>query len=300
MFTLALVGVVHWRRWRLSGDTVVLALSIASLLSAEALVSLAFGRMWHLSWWDYHALLLLGFGSAVTAVMLGFLRTRGSEGSLADAYMKDPLHHIARGYPEALKTLVTAVEVRDVYTHGHSRRVTEIAARIGQKMGLPADELRKLVWGAELHDIGKIGIPDHIINKEGPLTTDERRLIEEHPVIGWEIARQARSLDEVLGIVRWHHERVDGTGYPDGLSGQDIPLAARIVAVADVWDALTSDRSYRPAWESAKALEVMTEGRGTQFDESCLDAFLELGWSSGLFESAPAPLEVPVEPGVSV
>lgn len=267
------VGVVHWKRWRLSGDGVVLALAIACWLSVEALVSLRFGRTWHVSWWDYHALLLVGFGSAVSSVVATYLRTRG-EGSIASAYSQDPLDQIARGYPEALTTLVAAVEARDAYTSGHSRRVTETAARIAQCMGIRGDALRRLVWGAELHDIGKIGISDSILNKAGKLTHEERLHVEEHPVIGWEIARQARSLNEVLEVIRHHHERVDGTGYPDGLSGEQIPLSARIVAVADVWDALTSDRSYRAAWPAERALQVMREGRGTQFDEEVLDAFM--------------------------
>ncbi len=280
---VALVGVgfVHWRRWRLSNDTVVLALALACWLGAEALMSLRFGTVWRISWWDYHALLLMGFGSAVYAVVAGFLRTREKD-SLQHAFRHDPLDHIARGYPEALRTLVAAVEARDSYTSGHSHRVTETAAAIGQRLGLPSNELRRLVWGAELHDIGKIGIPDHIIHKPGPLTAEERLLVQEHPVIGWEIARQARSLNEVLEVVRHHHERIDGTGYPDGLASDEIPLNARIVAVADVWDALTSTRAYRPAFEVERALEIMTEGRGTQFDPACLVAFLDYIESKGI------------------
>lgn len=279
--TLLGVGLVHWRRWRLSNDAVVLALALASWLAVEALASLRFGVQWRLSWWDYHALLLMGFGSAVFAVVIGFLRTRERD-SLQHAFRHDALDHIARGYPEALRTLVAAVEARDSYTSGHSHRVTQTAAAIGQRLGLRQDEMRRLVWGAELHDIGKIGIPDHIIHKPGPLTQEERLLVEEHPVIGWEIARQARSLNELLEVVRHHHERVDGAGYPDGLAYNEIPLNARVVAVADVWDALTSDRAYRPAFETGRALEIMAEGRGTQFDSACLDAFLAYAKDQGL------------------
>jgi putative nucleotidyltransferase with HDIG domain len=284
------VGLVHWRRWRLSNDGVILALALASWLAVEALASLRFGVTWRLSWWDYHALLLLGFGSAVSAVVGGFLRTRDTD-SLSHAFRHDALHHIARGYPVALRTLVAAVEARDSYTSGHSHRVTETAAAIGQRLGLRSDHLRQLVWGAELHDIGKIGISDHIIHKPGPLTAEERSLVQEHPVIGWEIARQARSLNEVLEVVRHHHEHIDGAGYPDGLVGDEIPLNARIVAIADVWDALTSDRAYRPAWDNAKALTIMEEGRGSQFDGRCLDAFL------GYIETSDArqPSEEPAD-----
>lgn len=284
--TLIGVGLVHWRRWQLSNDGVVVALALACWLGVEALASLRFGSVWRISWWDYHALLLMGFGSAVYAVVAGFLRTREKD-SIQHAFRRDPLDHIARGYPEALRTLVAAVEARDSYTSGHSHRVTETAAAIGQRLGLPSDELRRLVWGAELHDIGKIGVPDQIIHKPGALTAEERILVQEHPVIGWEIARQARSLNEVLEVIRHHHERIDGAGYPDGLASDEIPLNARIVAVADVWDALTSARAYRPAFEADGALEIMAEGRGTQFDPECLDAFFAYIESRGLRSVKP-------------
>lgn len=273
---LIVVGVIHWRRWRFNGDNVQFALVLASLLAAEAVGSMRFGRLWHLSWWDYHVLLLVGFGTTVYAVIAGYLRAQGRRDGLTHAYQRGALHHISRGYPEALTALAAAVEARDSYTRGHSQRVTEISLAIGQRLGLGSDKLRQLVWGAELHDIGKIGIPDYIIQKQGPLTPGERALVEQHPVIGWEIARQASSLGEVLEVVRHHHERFDGSGYPDELAGDEIPRAARIVAVADVWDALTSDRSYRPAWNRERALLIMVEGRGTQFDPVCLDAFLEI------------------------
>ena len=278
---LVFTGIVHWRRWRLGGDRVQLALVFASWMGAHAELSLHFGRFWQLSWWDYHALLLAGFGGAVYAIVVASIRTRDRHADLATIFRKDMLSHIERGYPEALQALVAATEARDSYTRGHSRRVTEISLALGQLVGLKPDALRKLAWGAELHDIGKIGVPDHILNKAGPLTPDERELVEQHPAIGWEIARQARSLKVVLEVIRWHHERIDGRGYPDGLTADGIPFAARIVAIADVWDALTSARSYRPAFTPEEALEIMREGRGTQFDGVCLDAFVSLVSSGG-------------------
>jgi putative nucleotidyltransferase with HDIG domain len=269
-------GMIHWRRWRLGGGRVQLALVFASWMGVQAELSLHFGRFWQLSWWDYHAVLLAGFGAAVYAVVATYSRMKERDAGLASVFKTDALTHIERGYPEALKALVAATEAKDAYTRGHSRRVTELSVKLGQRLGLPADALRKLAWGAELHDIGKIGIPDAVLNKEGRLTPDERDLVEQHPVIGWEIARQTRSLQDLLDIIRSHHERIDGSGYPDGLAGEDIPMAARIVAVADVWDAVTSTRSYRSAWPVDRALEIMREGRGTQFDARCLDEFLRL------------------------
>jgi HD-GYP domain-containing protein (c-di-GMP phosphodiesterase class II) len=143
-------------------------------------------------------------------------------------------------------------------------------------MGLRPDVLRTLAQGGLLHDIGKIGVPDQILNKPGVLTVEERVEIERHPDVGWDIIRQAPSLRRALTVVRHHHERFDGTGYPDRLAGDDIPLEARIAAVADVWDALTSDRAYRAAWPAERALEMMMAGRGTHFDPGALTALLEV------------------------
>jgi putative nucleotidyltransferase with HDIG domain len=273
---LVATGAIHWRRWRLGGDRVQLALTFAAWMAAQAELSLHFGRLWQVSWWDYHALLLAGFGGAVYAIVVRSARVEDRQRDLDIVYRRDLLSHIERGYPEALRALVAATEARDEYTRGHSRRVTQLSVELGQRLGLRPDPLRRLAWGAELHDIGKIGVPDYILNKDGRLTAQERALIEQHPVIGWEIARHAHSLKDLLDIIRWHHERIDGRGYPDHLDGEAIPLAARIVAVADVWDALTSTRSYRAAFSLERAAEIMAEGRGTQFDPVCLDPFLTL------------------------
>jgi HD-GYP domain-containing protein (c-di-GMP phosphodiesterase class II) len=285
---LVVTGIVHWRRWRLGNDRIQLALAFASWMGAQAEVSLHYGRFWQLSWWDYHAVLLAGFGAAVYAIVASSSRHKDQLPGLAGTFKNDPLAHIERGYPEVLKALVAATEAKDSYTRGHSRRVTELSVKLGQRLGLSADALRRLAWGAELHDIGKIGIPDSILNKEGALSPDERKQVELHPVIGWEIASQTRSLEEILDVIRSHHERVDGRGYPDGLAGDDIPLAARVVSVIDVWDAVTSDRSYRPAWSLDKALAIMVEGRGTQFDARCLDTFLEFLEEQGVTRRAAA------------
>jgi HD-GYP domain-containing protein (c-di-GMP phosphodiesterase class II) len=280
--SLFVTGLVHWRRWRLGGDRIQLALVLSCWLSAQALGSLEFGHLWRVSWWDYHAFLLAGFAAAVYAIVVNLRRTRRIEDVLKVVFLDDPLEHIAHSYPEALHALVAAVEAKDGYTRGHSARVAEMSVRIGQRMGLGADELRHMAQGALLHDIGKIGVPDHILSKPGPLTPDERAWIERHPIIGWEIVRCAPSLHEALAIVRHHHERIDGRGYPDGLSGRDISLDARIAAVADVWDALTSDRSYRPAWSTSQALAHIAAGRGAHFDAACVDSFMELMAQRGL------------------
>ena len=273
---LIAVGTVHWWRWRLGFDRVQLALVVACLLGTGALVSLQVGALWRLSWWDYHAFLLTGFVAAIYAVLTGYRRSRTMHEVLDGVFASDPMAHISRGYSETLRALIGAVEARDAYTHGHSARVAELAVHLGQRLGLGPAALRSLAEGAYLHDVGKVGIPDHVLNKPGPLTDEERAWIEQHPVVGSDIVGRAPSLRDALAVIRQHHERFDGTGYPDGLAGEQITLAARIVAVVDVWDALTSDRAYRPAWPPDRALRHLEAGHGTHFDPRCLDAFLAL------------------------
>jgi HD-GYP domain-containing protein (c-di-GMP phosphodiesterase class II) len=273
---LVATGWIHWGRWRLGRDRVELALVLASWLSVNALASLELAELWRLSWWDYHAYLLIGFAAAAYAVVAASRRTRSVETALTSISLRDPLEHIRHGYPEALHALVGAVEAKDRYTLGHSARVAELSNRMGLVLDLGPDRLRWLTQGALLHDIGKIGVPDHILNKPGALTPEEREWIEQHPMAGWEMAVRVPSLRDALAVVRHHHERWDGRGYPDQLAGDGIALAARIAAVADVWDALTSDRAYRPAWSEDRALALVMEERGQQFDPGCVDAFLQV------------------------
>jgi hypothetical protein len=282
---LLAAGWGYHRRWLLGGDRVQFALTLACWLSAESLFSLRFGTLWRLSWWDYHVLLLTGFGGAVYAVIVEYRRLRVIDEVMAGVALHQPMQLIERGYPETLRALVAAVEAKDAHTHGHSARVAEMSVLIGRQMGFGPAQLRQLAQGAVLHDIGKIGTADAVLNKPGALTAEERAWIEEHPIAGWEIVRQAPSLRAALSVVRHHHERWDGRGYPDGLAGEAIPLPARIAAVADVWDALTSDRAYRAAWSAHRALDHIIAGSGTQFDPACVAAFVEALASNGLTPS---------------
>jgi hypothetical protein len=256
----------HWRRWHLGHDVVQFAIVLASVACVAALLAFEHGIFGHLSWWDYHGYLLAGFGGAVYVVF----RRRHDERALTEvlrtAFVDDPFDHIVSGYPEALRSLVRAVEVKDAYTHGHSERTARLAVELAIELGLQPDQLRIVARGAYLHDVGKIGIPDHVLNKRGALTEEERAIIQRHPELGCELAASAPSLAEALPVIRHQHERVDGTGYPDHLGGAAIPLEARVVAVADVWDALTSDRAYRKGWAPADALAHIQAGAGTHFD----------------------------------
>jgi hypothetical protein len=279
---LLVAGAVHWRRWRLGRDRLDLALVVAAWLSADAVVSFELGALWRVSWWDYHAYLLAGFAAAAFAVLTQYRRTRSVVDAVSTISAIDESERIARAYPEALTALTGAVEAKDRYTHGHSSRVADLAVRMGHRIGLGPDALRQLAHGALLHDVGKIGVPDGILNKPDSLTPEEWEWIKAHPVVGWEMASRAPSLRGTLSVVRHHHERWDGTGYPDGLAAREIPAPARIVAVADVWDALTSDRAYRPAWPAERAVEHLVTARESLFDPLCVDAFLDLMSERGL------------------
>lgn len=185
-------------------------------------------------------------------------------------------HASQESFWDAIEAISGAIDARDGYTHGHSRNVTEYAVAIATRMGLPHREIQTLRASALLHDIGKIGIPDHILNKPANLTPDERVVMESHPEVGYQILLRAPSLQAILPGVRYHHERPDGKGYPCNLSGDALPLQARIMAVADAFDAMTSDRVYRKRMTVEKATGILREGKGTQWDPECVDHFLAL------------------------
>ena len=172
-------------------------------------------------------------------------------------------------------SLARAVEAKDVYTEAHTLRVAARAVALGTAAGLPAEDLDHLHRGGLLHDIGKIGVPDLVLQKPGPLDDDERAAMQRHPAIGEEIARPLRSAAPLLAIIRHHHERIDGGGYPDGLKGDEIPILARIVAVADGYDAITSDRPYRRGRSDAEARAILRAGAGTQWDRYLIGLFLQ-------------------------
>ncbi len=175
-----------------------------------------------------------------------------------------------------IKALVTALEARDEYTKGHTSRVSKYSLMLGRQMGLSIFELDKLEIAANLHDIGKIGVRDDILLKPGKLSDEEYAKIQEHAVIGAEILRPLNSLNDVVPLILFHHERWDGNGYPSMIKGTDIPLGARIIAIADTFDAITSDRPYRKALTEPKAIEIIKQNIGSQFCPKCAGAFIEL------------------------
>lgn len=175
-----------------------------------------------------------------------------------------------------LMALVASIQARDHYTEEHSGRVTESVVKIAERMNLPMIEMEKLRIAALLHDIGKIAIPDNVLLKPDSLTAEEYEIIKSHPVIGDEILSHIPLLDDERKIIRHHHERWDGKGYPGGLSGNDIPFLARLMAVADSYDAMTSDRPYRKGLSLEEAIRELEGNKNTQFDEKVVDVFLEV------------------------
>jgi putative nucleotidyltransferase with HDIG domain len=176
---------------------------------------------------------------------------------------------------QSVRSLVRAVEARDPYTKHHSENVTQYAVAIAQTLGLGEEATAPIRRAAMIHDVGKIGVPDAILCKRGPLPLDERRVMEQHVIVGVCILEQLRFLDREVPMVRHHHERWAGQGYPDGIAGQGIPLGARILAVADAFDAITSDRPYRQARPVAEALKILQEEAGRQFDPGVVEALVQ-------------------------
>ncbi|MFL5618413.1 MAG: HD-GYP domain-containing protein [Gemmatimonadaceae bacterium] len=175
----------------------------------------------------------------------------------------------------SVQSLAEALEVKDPYTRGHSVRVSQYSAVIAREMGLGGELLRRIELGGHVHDIGKIGVREEVLNKPGKLTTEEYQHIMTHPMVGWKIlAPLLGEMPEALNIVRSHHERFDGRGIPDGLAGAHIPLEARIAAAADCFDAMTSDRTYRPGLSMEEALAEIVRCSGAQFDPCVVDAMM--------------------------
>ena len=187
----------------------------------------------------------------------------------------------------SIQSLADALEVKDPYTHGHSLRVSSYSVAIARAIGLSDQMVQQIEIGGRVHDIGKIGVREAILNKAGPLTADEYQHIMTHPTVGWRIlAPLLREMPMSLNIVRWHHERYDGSGAPDRLVSDAIPLEARIVAVADTFDAMTSIRPYRPGVPLDDTLAELRRCSGAQFDPVCVGAFLE-AYEAGAIELSP-------------
>lgn len=193
-----------------------------------------------------------------------------------NAKLSDTYKQLEQAYMESIETVRYTVEAKDTYTRGHSDRVSEYSVLIGKKLGLSEQDLRRLKIGGLFHDVGKIGVPDNILQKNGKLSEDEYSEIKNHPTIGAHILSTASIFQDILPIVKYHHERYDGNGYPERLQGENIPYLARITAIADTFDAMTSKRVYRDSIPIDKVIEEFRICRGTQFDPQLGDIFIDI------------------------
>jgi putative nucleotidyltransferase with HDIG domain len=266
--------------WKLREHELVT--SLVALIGIGVCLSCALGWLGRLWWERRTGATDLLFGELM---LWGFLRRWRTERRLASASRLLGLGH---GHGKSadraqsdreqqarlLESLAGALEARDPYTHGHSRRVARHAERIARTMGLGSTAVSEVRAAAVVHDVGKLDIPKEILNKPGRLTDDEFEIVKTHPVRGAEMMVERDFPPALAEIVAHHHERIDGTGYPDGLVGDEIPLGSRIIAVADTFDALTSKRPYRPARPHRQALGILSAEAGSQLDPEAVRAFL--------------------------
>jgi putative two-component system response regulator len=222
-----------------------------------------------------------------TITRLDRYRRLNDERARREAALREAADQLACAYDSTLEGWARALDLRDHETEGHARRVTELTVRLAEGFGIAGDELLQIRRGALLHDIGKIGIPDAILLKPGPLSPEEWEIMRRHPTYGRDLLEPIEFLWPALDIPYCHHERWDGTGYPRGLKGEEIPLAARIFAVIDVWDAITNDRPYRKAAPPEEALAYIRSQVGRHFDPAVVEAF-ERMVAEGLLASRSA------------
>lgn len=213
---------------------------------------------------------------------LDFLETLGGQAAIAldnaelFANVQQEKEKVEHAYGATLEGWISLLDLRDNETEQHTRRVTEGSVELARAMGFSIEEQKNIYRGALLHDIGKMGVPDHILHKPGPLTDEEWAIMRQHPTIAYNVLAPVEYLHPVLDIPYCHHEKWDGTGYPRGLRGEEIPLAARIFAIIDVWDALTSDRPYRSRWSDEETYTYLRQQSGKHFDPQVVEAFLKL------------------------
>ncbi len=288
--------------WPLDGDTIALgrtafgpaiASGQAIVLNAKDLQEWA-GLLDHRSWVAAVPLTAL---DRVTAVL--FLITDRRSRDLRDGRLLESMGLVigltlenlrltSREYRSIMQVLCSALDMRDSATEGHSQRVARMAALVAQRIGLPRPEIKRIEQAAALHDIGKIGVSDAVLSKPGPLTDDEWVEMRRHPLLGYEIVADIEALQHAAQIIHCHHERYDGRGYPRGLKGEEIPIGARIFAVVDSYDAMTSHRPYRRARSHEDAMEEIMRNAGTQFDPTAVQAFVEVA-HGGLISPHDSP-----------
>ena len=228
------------------------------------------------------------------------VRSRTEIGELAETFnqMADDIQHYIGDlqaasvqnrqlFMDSIEMIAAAVDAKDPYTKGHSGRVSQYSVMLAKELGLPEEEISKVRVSATLHDVGKIGVEDRVLKKPGVLTNEEFEIMKRHTVMGYEIVRQVKQLEEMLPGIRWHHEALNGKGYPDGIRGDEIPLLVRIISVADTFDAITTDRPYQAGRDFPQAIEILQKHAGSKYDPIIVDA-LQAAYAKGDLRKAEA------------
>jgi len=264
-----------WQSYRYSKFPLQLSLAYASGWIAVSQVIISTSNAYLLSWWVYHLLLFLAVLVPIIGLLAQYSRGDSLVVSMRGLFSLDPFERLEAGTSPSIKALIAATEARDPYTAGHSERVALGAIKLARTLGLTPEDLRVLAQGGLVHDIGKLQVPDDVLNKPGKLSDEERLIIQEHVINGYELCARLGFMQPELEVVRSHHERIDGKGYPDGLRNEEIPAIVRILSIVDVFDALTTERSYRAALSQSKALNYLRENKGGQFDANFVDMWIE-------------------------
>jgi HD-GYP domain-containing protein (c-di-GMP phosphodiesterase class II) len=294
----ATLGFAAWRffqSYRIAILPLQGAMAIAMVLLMEAQLFMLVGRMWRLSWWEYHVVMLVGFLIAVIALLRQY-RVTGDLGAIVEGlFLRKHVAQLRKGDTLALSALTAAIAAKDTETAEHLGRVGDLAVAIARRLRHPDDRLEWVRLAGQLHDVGKIGVPDSILRKPAPLTPHEFEIMKTHCARGWSLAQHSEYLAGIASVIRAHHERIDGRGYPDGLAGEAIPIEARIVAVADMWDALICARPYRGALSAAEAAKIVRAATGTHLDPRCVEAlFAVVSPTENLRSNVAAPARVAV------
>lgn len=269
------LGLRHFRLYRIGRRRGSLLAAVGFFyLGLSSLVWFSTGPF-SIAWWGAHVIDATGVFAAIFGLAFAHYHDRSLASTLSPVLNRDPLVALELGLTPTVHDFIRSLETKDPVTRDHVVRVGELAMRVGARRRLAPDRLRALGLAALLHDVGKLLVPDEILRKPAQLTESEFETIKQHTLTGAELMTSSPLLAPAANFVRWHHERADGTGYPDGLAGDEIPVEARIISVCDSWDAMTCTRPYRAGLDPREAKQILREGTGTQWDTQAAELLLD-------------------------
>lgn len=278
-------GKTYFQQYRFARFPVQITVTYGVIWLSITQIIVITSNMWTISWWMYHLLMIMATGIVLYGVIKQYTFGSPLTESFHTMFSSGLIERIQTGISPSIRALIVATETKDAYTAGHNLRVSMYAIQLADELKLSPELLRALAQGAIVHDVGKLEIPETILNKPSNLTPDERFVVERHPITGYDMCKRLGFMKDELDVIRHHHEKWDGSGYPDKLVGTKIPMVARILAVADVYDALTSERAYRQAWPHERALQFVKDHSGTHFDPLCVEAWSQIHESRKLIFS---------------